>query len=108
VAAFAKRFESALWQTSSLLLSDGTEAVLVDPAVSAAEVARIAIDARELGVEVTHVLATHADWESRLRLRGIPGRSGHGERGDGDEAPRPRRRDDDGRAGSGQRSRDRG
>jgi glyoxylase-like metal-dependent hydrolase (beta-lactamase superfamily II) len=72
VAAFAKRFESALWQTSSLLLSDGTEAVLVDPAVSAAEVARIAIDARELGVEVTHVLATHADWDHVCGFAAFP------------------------------------
>ena len=37
-----ERFESALWETSSLLLSNRAEAVLVDPAVSAAEVARIA------------------------------------------------------------------
>lgn len=58
-----ERFESALWETSSLLLSDGMEAVLVDPGVSEAEVARIAARARELRVEVTHVLATHADWD---------------------------------------------
>jgi hypothetical protein len=30
----AERFESALWETSSLLLATETEAVLVDPGVS--------------------------------------------------------------------------
>ena len=59
----AERFESALWETSSLLLTDGAEAVLVDPSVSRDEVARIAARARELGADVTHVLATHADWD---------------------------------------------
>lgn len=58
-----ERFESALWETSSLLLADDGEAVLIDPGVSAAEVARIAARAAELGARVTHVLATHADWD---------------------------------------------
>jgi glyoxylase-like metal-dependent hydrolase (beta-lactamase superfamily II) len=72
VAAVAERFESGLWQTSSLLLSDGTEAVLVDPAVSAAEVAQIAANASELGAEVTHVLATHADWDHVCGFAAFP------------------------------------
>jgi glyoxylase-like metal-dependent hydrolase (beta-lactamase superfamily II) len=72
VAAIAERFESGLWQTSSLLLSDGTEAVLVDPAVSAAEVAQIAANASELGAEVTHVLATHADWDHVCGFAAFP------------------------------------
>jgi glyoxylase-like metal-dependent hydrolase (beta-lactamase superfamily II) len=59
----AERFESALWETSSLLLAAGGEAVLVDPGVSASEVARIAERVHELDVRVTHVLATHADWD---------------------------------------------
>jgi len=58
-----ERFESSLWETSSLLLAKGNEAVLIDPAISVAEVARIAARVSELGVEVTHVLATHADWD---------------------------------------------
>jgi glyoxylase-like metal-dependent hydrolase (beta-lactamase superfamily II) len=72
MAAIVERFESALWQTSSLLLSDGSEAVLVDPAVSAAEVARFAARARELGVEVTHMLATHADWDHVCGFAAFP------------------------------------
>jgi hydroxyacylglutathione hydrolase len=67
-----ERFESALWQTSSLLLSEGAEAVLIDPAVSATEVERIGVRARELGVEVTHVLATHADWDHVCGIAAFP------------------------------------
>jgi glyoxylase-like metal-dependent hydrolase (beta-lactamase superfamily II) len=67
-----ERFESALWQTSSLLLAVGGEAVLVDPAVSGTEVARIAARARELGVGVGHVLATHADWDHVCGIAAFP------------------------------------
>ena len=67
-----ERFESALWQTSSLLLFEGTEAVLVDPAVSAHEVAAIHARAAELGVEVIHVLATHADWDHICGIAAFP------------------------------------
>jgi len=68
----AERFESALWETSSLLLATETEAVLVDPAVSVAEVERMAARARELRVEVTHVLATHADWDHVCGIAAFP------------------------------------
>ena len=68
----AERFESALWETSSLLFTDGTEAVLVDPGVSADEVARIAVRARDLGVRVTDVLATHADWDHVCGIAAFP------------------------------------
>ena len=67
-----ERFESALWETSSLLLADGGEAVLVDPAVSVEEVARIAARAAELGTRVTHVLATHADWDHVCGIAAFP------------------------------------
>ena len=67
-----QRFESALWQTSSLLLSGGSEAVLIDPAISADEVARIGARASELGAEVTHVLATHADWDHVCGIAAFP------------------------------------
>jgi glyoxylase-like metal-dependent hydrolase (beta-lactamase superfamily II) len=68
----AERFESALWATSSLLLAASGEGVLVDPGVSAAEVARIAARADELGVHVTHVLATHADWDHVCGIAAFP------------------------------------
>lgn len=67
-----ERFESALWETSSLLFFEGSEAVLVDPAVSADEVTRLAARAHELGVEVTHVLATHADWDHVCGIAAFP------------------------------------
>jgi glyoxylase-like metal-dependent hydrolase (beta-lactamase superfamily II) len=68
----AERFVSALWETSSLLLAAGGEAVLIDPAVSAGEVARIAQRSRELGADVTHVLATHADWDHVCGIAAFP------------------------------------
>lgn len=67
-----ERFESALWETSSLLLAEGTEVVLVDPGVSTDEVTRIAARARELDARVTHVLATHADWDHVCGIAAFP------------------------------------
>jgi glyoxylase-like metal-dependent hydrolase (beta-lactamase superfamily II) len=67
-----ERFESALWETSSLLLADGDAAVLVDPAVSTEEVARISARAQELGVRVGHVLLTHADWDHVCGVAAFP------------------------------------
>jgi glyoxylase-like metal-dependent hydrolase (beta-lactamase superfamily II) len=67
-----ERFESALWQTSSLLLVGDGDAVVVDPCISAAEVARIAGRAAELGTRVSHVLVTHADWDHVCGIAGFP------------------------------------
>jgi glyoxylase-like metal-dependent hydrolase (beta-lactamase superfamily II) len=67
-----ERFESALWRTSSLLLVDGGEAVAIDPCISRSEVEGIAAHARDLGVRVTHVLATHADWDHVCGLSIFP------------------------------------
>src|SRR5215470_9244118 len=67
-----ERFESVLWETASLLLSDRDTAVLIDPAVSAEEVARIAEHAGERGVEVSHVLVTHADWDHVCGIAAFP------------------------------------
>ena len=68
----AERFESALWETASLLLHADGEAVLVDPGVSADEVARIAVRADQLGVRVTDVLVTHADWDHVAGIAAFP------------------------------------
>jgi len=67
-----ERFESALWQTSSLLLVAGDEAVAIDPCISADEVARIADRAATLGARVTHVLVTHADWDHYCGIGAFP------------------------------------
>jgi glyoxylase-like metal-dependent hydrolase (beta-lactamase superfamily II) len=69
---FFERFESALWQTSSLLLVAEHEAVVVDPCISADEVARIAGRASELDASVTHVLVTHADWDHVCGIAAFP------------------------------------
>jgi hydroxyacylglutathione hydrolase len=67
-----ERFESALWQTSSLLLVADGEAVVIDPCISSDEVAAIASRARELDAVVTHVLATHADWDHVCGIAAFP------------------------------------
>jgi glyoxylase-like metal-dependent hydrolase (beta-lactamase superfamily II) len=67
-----ERFESALWQTASLLLVDGGEAVVVDPCISREEVSRISARAAELGARVTAVLATHADWDHVCGIAAFP------------------------------------
>jgi hydroxyacylglutathione hydrolase len=62
-----ERFESALWQTASLLLVADGEAVAVDPCITRAEVEAIAARAR-----VTYVLATHADWDHVCGIAAFP------------------------------------
>jgi glyoxylase-like metal-dependent hydrolase (beta-lactamase superfamily II) len=67
-----ERFESALWRTTSLLFVSGDEAIAVDPCVSGEEVRQIAARAAELGARVTHVLATHADWDHVCGIAAFP------------------------------------
>jgi glyoxylase-like metal-dependent hydrolase (beta-lactamase superfamily II) len=69
----AERFESSLWQTSSLLLVAGDEAVVIDPCISREEVAHVAARADELGARVVAVLATHADWDHVCGIAAFPG-----------------------------------
>ena len=68
-----ERFESALWQTASLLLVADDEAVVIDPCISSEEVARIADRAKALGARVTHLLVTHADWDHVCGIAAFPG-----------------------------------
>jgi glyoxylase-like metal-dependent hydrolase (beta-lactamase superfamily II) len=67
-----ERFESALWQTSSLLLVADGEAVVIDPCISIEEVAAISARAAELGANVSHVCATHADWDHVCGIAAFP------------------------------------
>jgi glyoxylase-like metal-dependent hydrolase (beta-lactamase superfamily II) len=67
-----ERFESALWRTTSLLLVSGADAIAVDPGISSEELQRIAARAEELGARVTHVLATHADWDHLCGIGAFP------------------------------------
>jgi glyoxylase-like metal-dependent hydrolase (beta-lactamase superfamily II) len=67
-----ERFESALWQTSSLLLVAEGEAVVIYPGISTEEVERIADRASALSARVTHVLVTHADWDHVCGIAAFP------------------------------------
>ena len=67
------RYESALWETTALALHADGEAVLVDPCISAPEIAAIAGDVAERGLQVRGVLVTHADWDHVCGLYAFPG-----------------------------------
>jgi glyoxylase-like metal-dependent hydrolase (beta-lactamase superfamily II) len=66
------RFESALWQTTSLLLVAADQAVAIDPGISTDELAAIEERARNLGARVSDVLVTHADWDHVCGIAAFP------------------------------------
>jgi hydroxyacylglutathione hydrolase len=66
------RLESALWQTSSLLLLDGAHAVAIDPCISADEIEAVRAAAARAGATVESVLVTHADWDHVCGLSAFP------------------------------------
>ena len=67
-----ERFEAFLWRTSSLLVVAEGESLVVDPAISAEEVAGIDRRALELGAPVRQVLITHGDWDHVCGIGGFP------------------------------------
>jgi len=67
------RYESALWETTALALHADGQAVLVDPGVSAPEIAAIAGDVASRGLEVRGLLITHADWDHVCGISAFPG-----------------------------------
>jgi glyoxylase-like metal-dependent hydrolase (beta-lactamase superfamily II) len=67
-----ERFEAFLWETTSLLVVGDGESLVVDPAITADEVAGIARRAEELGAPVRHVLITHGDWDHVCGIGGFP------------------------------------
>jgi glyoxylase-like metal-dependent hydrolase (beta-lactamase superfamily II) len=67
-----ERFEAFLWETTSLLVVGDGESLVVDPAITADEVAAITGRARELGAPVAHVLITHGDWDHVCGIAGFP------------------------------------
>lgn len=66
------RYESALWETTALALHAGGEAVLVDPCISAPEVAAIAADIADRGLTVKGLLITHSDWDHVCGISAFP------------------------------------
>jgi glyoxylase-like metal-dependent hydrolase (beta-lactamase superfamily II) len=66
------RYESALWETTALALHAGGDAVLVDPCISAPEIAAIAADVAARGLQVRGLLITHADWDHVCGISAFP------------------------------------
>ena len=66
------RYESALWETTALALHAGGEAVLVDPCISAPEIAAIAADVAARGLIVRGLLITHGDWDHVCGISAFP------------------------------------
>jgi glyoxylase-like metal-dependent hydrolase (beta-lactamase superfamily II) len=50
----------------------GAEAVLIDPGIAEVEVAAIGARAAALGATVTHILATHGDWDHLCGIAAFP------------------------------------
>jgi hydroxyacylglutathione hydrolase len=67
-----ERFEGFLWETTSLLVVGEAESLVVDPAITADEVAGIDRRAVELGAPVRQVLITHGDWDHVCGIGGFP------------------------------------
>ena len=70
-----ERFEGFLWKTTSVLVLAQDQSLVVDPAISQSEVARIGRRALELDAPVRHVLITHGDWDHVCGVGGFPMRS---------------------------------
>jgi glyoxylase-like metal-dependent hydrolase (beta-lactamase superfamily II) len=62
-----------MWETSSVLLIAGDEAVAVDPGISQEEIERVGEAAAHAGARVVAVLATHADWDHVAGIGSFPG-----------------------------------
>ena len=67
-----ERFEGFLWETTSLLVLGESESLVIDPAITADEVARIGRKAEELGAPVRQVLITHSDWDHVCGIGAFP------------------------------------
>jgi hydroxyacylglutathione hydrolase len=69
---YALRLASALWETSSVLLIEGDEAVAVDPGITQPEIAEVRARAHAEGARVVAVLATHADFDHIAGIATFP------------------------------------
>lgn len=67
-----ERFESSLWNTTSLLLAADGEALLVDPSIDVDDVAALEARADALGATVTQILITHGDWDHVCGIARFP------------------------------------
>jgi len=67
-----ERFESSLWETSSVLVAEGSSALLIDPGVTPDEIDRIDRRVAELGATVEGILVTHAHSDHLCGLGAFP------------------------------------
>jgi glyoxylase-like metal-dependent hydrolase (beta-lactamase superfamily II) len=67
-----ERFEASLFRTTSLLVFAEGESLVVDPAISADEVAGIGRRALDVGAPVRRVLITHGDWDHVCGISTFP------------------------------------
>lgn len=67
-----ERLESALWETANVRLVDGRSAVLIDPGVTADEVADIAAATTDAGVAVAAILITHVHADHTSGIGAFP------------------------------------
>jgi hydroxyacylglutathione hydrolase len=72
VNPYALRLASALWETSSMLLVAGDEAVAVDPGVTQAEIEAVRDRAASEGACVVAVVATHGDFDHVAGIASFP------------------------------------
>jgi hydroxyacylglutathione hydrolase len=72
VSPYALRLASALWETSSLLLVAGDEAVAVDPGVTQPEIEGVRERAAQEGARVVAVVATHGDFDHVAGIASFP------------------------------------
>jgi hydroxyacylglutathione hydrolase len=72
MAPYALRLASALWETSSLLLIAGSEAVAVDPGVTQSEIEAVRDRAAAEGARVVAVVATHGDFDHVAGIASFP------------------------------------
>src|SRR3954464_13682917 len=68
----ALRLASALWETSSVLLIDGDQAVAVDPGVTQPEIETVRERAAGEGARVVAVVATHGDFDHVAGIASFP------------------------------------
>jgi hydroxyacylglutathione hydrolase len=72
VTPYALRLASALWETSSMLLIAGDEAVAVDPGVTQSEIEAVRDRAASEGARVVAVVATHGDFDHVAGIASFP------------------------------------
>ena len=65
-------FQTPLWQTNSLLAVANGEALLCDPALTAAELDAIGAEVRRRAGEARYLLVTHADYDHVCGIPSLP------------------------------------